>query len=451
MKKQKLFIVSVLVCLLSAVSLFAQGAKEQGTSGKAAGNNDEVTLRFGWWGGDSRHKAYIAAAEEYMKLHPNVKIVCEYSGWDGYREKLYTQLAGGNAPDIFQNHYTWLQEQSSWSDKPVIKDLNDYKQYFDLSIYPEGFLSSNTMYDGKLLALPSSVNTFAIVGNKALLEQIGFKENQDWTWEDFFTFSEKLKQIDPSYYFENGLSAGSIHMYWFLDYLAQLTGKPFDTDYQLNYTEAELTKAFQFFKKYFDSKVVEPLGTLELYNGNFAQNPTWINGKSAILFGMLSTLENYVNAMGDYAKDATVIKLPLMKDAKDPFNKMIVGQCFSISAASNEKNAVEAAKFLNWMNTDPEAGKILKLSRGIPVSEVQNQALANAGLINPLVITAQKYATGEGQGVGQTVLSRNNEITKIGSDIISAIAFNQITPEEAAKQYHELITEKLVELKDATN
>jgi ABC-type sugar transport system, periplasmic component len=441
MKRKLLVVVLALVC---ASMVFAQGSPE-----KKAADDGTVTLRFGWWGGDSRHEAYIAAANRYMELNPNVKIICEYGGFDGYREKLYTQLAGGNAPDIFQNHYTWLQEQASMSDKPVVRDFNDFRNTVDFSIYPEGFLEANTMYDGKILALPSSVNTFALVANKAVLDKIGFDYNADWTWDDFFKFNSELKAIDSSLYFENGLSADSIHMYWFLDYLAQLTGKPFDTDYQLNYTVDELIQAFTFFKKYFSEGVTEPLGTCELYTGNFAQNPTWINGKSGILFGMLSTLENYVNAMGNYAKDAAVIKLPMMKDAKDPFNKMNVGQCFSISASVSERNAVEAAKFLNWMDTDPEAGTILKLSRGIPVSEAQNQALADAGLINPLVIQAQQFAVEQGQGVGQTVLSRNNEITKIGKDIISALAFDRITPEEAAKQYYSLVTDKLEELKSS--
>ncbi len=437
--KKLLILALVLLC---AFSIFAQGAQE-----KKESSDGVVTLRFGWWGGDSRHQAYIAAAKRYMELNPNVNIICEYGGWDGYREKLYTQLAGGNAPDLFQNHWTWLNEQDAMSDKAIVRDLGTMKDYFDMSIYADGFLESSTMVNGKILALPGSVNTYAVVADKKLLDQIGFDYNADWTWDDFLEYNRKLKAISPDYYFENGLNAGGIHMYWFCDYLAQLTGKPFDTDYKLNYTVEDLTKAFSFFKKYFDEGVIESLGTTELYNGNFAQNPTWINAKSGILFGQLSTIENYVNAMAGNAENATVIKLPMMKDAKDPFNKMIVGQCFSISAAISDRNAVEAAKFLNWMNTDPEAGVILKLSRGIPVSAAQNQALADNGLINPLVIQAQKFATEQGQGVGNTVLSRNNEITKIGNDLLSALAYGKISAEDAAKQYYTQVSDKLSELK----
>lgn len=441
MKKQ---LVASLLALACALSLGAQGAQEKS---QAKAKTGPVTLRFGWWGGDSRHQAYIAAANKYMELNPDVKIICEYGGWDGYREKLYTQLAGGNAPDLFQNHYTWLQEQNSMSDKPIVRDFNTLKDYVDLSIYADGFLEGNTMVDGKILALPGSVNTYAIVADKKLLDQVGFDYDASWTWDDFFTYNEKLKAISPDYYFEDGLNAGGIHMYWFCDYLAQLTGKPYETDYQLNYSVEDLTKAFQFFKKYFDTGVIESLGTTELYNGAFAQNPKWINAQAGILFGQLSNIENYVTGLGENKDHATVIKMPMMKDAKDPFNKMIVGQCFSISAATSERNATEAAKFLNWMNTDPQAGIILKLSRGIPCSEAQNQALAENGLINPLVIRAQKFAEEQGQGVGNTVLSRNNEITKIGNDLLSALSYGKISAEEAAKEYYDLVTEKLAELK----
>jgi oligogalacturonide transport system substrate-binding protein len=255
-----------------------------------------------------------------------------------------------------------------------------------------------------------------------------------------------LKKINPNLYFENGMAAVDIHMFWFLAYLVQKTGKPYATEYKLNYSTNEIAQAFAFIKKYFDEGVVEPLGTLELYTGNYAQNPNWVNGKNGILYGMLSTIENYVNALGDYKDDATVLPLPQMEGAKDPFFQTKVGQIFSIAATATDEEAIEAAKFLNWFNSDKEAGTLLKLSRGIPISEVQNKALSEAGLLNPLVIKAMNFATEEGQGIGQGSLIRNNEISRIGADMISMLAFNKITPQEAAKEYSKLVDKKLQEL-----
>lgn len=437
-------LVLCLVLVFVGALVFGAGQKET-----TATKDETITLRFAWWGGDSRHEAYMAAAERYMELNPNVKIVSEYGGWDGYREKLYTQLAGGNAPHVFQNHYTWLAEQAAWSGAEVVKDLQQYSEIIDLSIFPDGLLEEFVIHNDQLLALPSSVNTDALVANKAVLDKIGFDYDQKWSFDDFFAFSEKLKAVDSSLYFENGMAASDIHMYWFLAYMVQKTGLPFATDYTLSYDEATVTEAFRFLEKYFASGVVEPLGTLELYTGNYPQNPKWVNGETGVLFGMLSTLENYVNAMGDYKDDATVIRLPIMEGAKDPYYQTKVGQIFSIAASVEDAEALEAAKFINWMNTDEEAGVLLKLSRGIPVSEKQNQALSEAGLLSPLVMQAMEYANEAGAGIGQGTLIRNNEISRIGADMISSVAFGQSTPEEAAKEYIKLVNRKLQELKTA--
>ncbi len=439
-------LVFLLVVALFSSVIFAAGTKESGPAQPST-----ITLRFGWWGGDSRHEAYMAAAQRYMELNPNVRIVSEYGGWDGYREKLYTQLAGGNAPHIFQNHFTWLGEQSAWSGKAVVKDLKQYAEHLDLSIFPEGLLEENVIYNNQLLSLPSSINTDALIVNKAVLDKIGFDYDQHWSFEDFFTFSRQLKSVDSKLFFENGMAASDIHMYWFLAYLVQKTGKPFATDYVLNYDEATVAEAFRFLKRYFDEGVVEPLGTLELYTGNYPQNPKWVNGETGVMFGMLSTLENYVNAMGAFKDQATVIRLPVLKDAKDVYYQTKVGQIFSIAANATQAEAVEAAKFINWMNTDKEAGILLKLSRGIPVSELQNKALSEAGLLSPLVVQAMQYANEAGEGIGQGTLIRNNEIARIGADMISMVAFSRSTPEQAASQYVRLVNRKLQELKAALN
>ena len=58
--------VSIIMCLLLSLSVYAQ---------------EQVTLRFSWWGGDSRHRATVDAIER-MELNPHVTIKAEYSGWD---------------------------------------------------------------------------------------------------------------------------------------------------------------------------------------------------------------------------------------------------------------------------------------------------------------------------------------------------------------------------------
>src|SRR5690606_10872867 len=70
----------------------------------------DVSLRFSWWGGDVRHEATLAAIEAYKKIAPHVTIEAEYQGFDGYEQKVKTQLASSTAPDIMQLDSPWLPE-----------------------------------------------------------------------------------------------------------------------------------------------------------------------------------------------------------------------------------------------------------------------------------------------------------------------------------------------------
>lgn len=64
-------------------------------------------LRMSWWGGESRHvatqKAIAACGEKYGHT-----IKGEFTGFDGYLEKLTTQMAGKTEADIVQVNWPWL-------------------------------------------------------------------------------------------------------------------------------------------------------------------------------------------------------------------------------------------------------------------------------------------------------------------------------------------------------
>ena len=83
----------------------AQTSQEAATVAGGASTTDgkePVTLRFSWWGGETRHKATMAAVEAFEQEYPWVTVECEYSSWDGWTDKVATQLAGGTAPDLTQ-------------------------------------------------------------------------------------------------------------------------------------------------------------------------------------------------------------------------------------------------------------------------------------------------------------------------------------------------------------
>ena len=81
-----------------------EAPKESGQKAEAS-SGEKVTIRFSWWGSDTRHEATLKVMDMYMEKHPNVTIEGEYGAFDSFYQKLQTQLGGGTEPDIISVDY----------------------------------------------------------------------------------------------------------------------------------------------------------------------------------------------------------------------------------------------------------------------------------------------------------------------------------------------------------
>ena len=72
-----------------------------------------VELRFSWWGSDKRAQVTQEAIDAFEAENPNIKIKPEYGDWSGYWDKLATQVAANDAPDIIQMDEKFITEYSS--------------------------------------------------------------------------------------------------------------------------------------------------------------------------------------------------------------------------------------------------------------------------------------------------------------------------------------------------
>lgn len=171
--------------LLIAIALPGLWAAGKGES--AAQSGTPVTLQMSWWGGDDRHKGTIAAIELWNKNNPSVQIQYSYMGWDGYHDKLTTQLAGGTAPDVFQYSYA---NTAVYGSMDVLEDLTPYatSKFGD---YAEGMWRFGT-YQGKKLGAPTGASTYALEYNKTLLQKLGVRlPTQDETWESYLALCKQ--------------------------------------------------------------------------------------------------------------------------------------------------------------------------------------------------------------------------------------------------------------------
>jgi len=169
----------------------ATGSGSGSTSNNSGGAQEQIELRMTWWGGQARHDRTLQVIELYESRNPHVKILPEYSGFDGYFDKLSTQFAAGNAPDIIQ----YGGNLNDYVARGVVLPLDDYVgSVIDLSKHSQSMIDAAT-FDGKFYGVTLGTNAFGVLINKTLFEEAGVPlPSRDWTWEDFAEISLQLSQ-----------------------------------------------------------------------------------------------------------------------------------------------------------------------------------------------------------------------------------------------------------------
>ena len=140
----------------------------EGGSGDSAGG--DVTLRFSWWGGDSRHEATEKAIAAFEAKNPNIHVEPEYGAWSGWEEKQSMNIIGGNAADVMQINWNWIDSYSQGG--TTFADLHQYEDTLDLSQFPAESLAQCEV-DGKLMAVPVAITGRVFYWNKTTFDEIG--------------------------------------------------------------------------------------------------------------------------------------------------------------------------------------------------------------------------------------------------------------------------------------
>ena len=93
--------------MAGAASSLLPGCSPTGPDSSASTGAPTV-LRFAWWGGASRHAATLKALALFEQRNPGLRVKAEYMGFNGYLERLTTQIAGRAEPDLMQINWAWL-------------------------------------------------------------------------------------------------------------------------------------------------------------------------------------------------------------------------------------------------------------------------------------------------------------------------------------------------------
>ena len=259
----------------AAAAADTTAAAESSVAGGAADSQEPVELKFSWWGGDSRHEATEKAVAAFMEKYPYITVTTEYGAWSGWEEKQALNIMGGNAADVMQINWNWIESYSG--NGTNFANLEDYSDVLDLTQFPSDALELCKV-DGKLMAVPVALTGRLFYWNKTTFDEVGVDLPTDEA--SLFAAGEAFKAYNEDYY---PLALGEYdRMIFLVYYLESVYGKPWVENGEVQYTEEEIATGMDFINKLEDGHVIPTLATI---NGDMAdsldKNAKWIDGKYA--------------------------------------------------------------------------------------------------------------------------------------------------------------------------
>ena len=341
----------------AAAAADTTAAAESSAAGDAADSQEPVELKFSWWGGDSRHEATEKAVAAFMEKYPYITVTTEYGAWSGWEEKQALNIMGGNAADVMQINWNWIESYSG--NGTNFANLEDYSDVLDLTQFPSDALEL-CKADGKLMAVPVALTGRLFYWNKTTFDKIGVEIPT--TLDELLAAGKAFEAYDESYYpmVTKELDRAFLMVY----YLQCKYGKDWVKDGALQYSQEEIAEGFDFLKNLEDNHVIP---TLQKVAGDGADlidtNANWIDGHYAGIFLYDTSVVKHAEAVkdgefviGDYIK---------MGDYHGGFIK--VNQAFGISATT--EHPAEAAALIQFLVAEEDGVKTLGDTRGVPANK----------------------------------------------------------------------------------
>lgn len=413
------------------------GTKAAVETGKTEGASEgQITLRISWWGGEARHNATLKALERYEELNPGINVEPEYGGFDGFQQKLITQLSGQSAPDIVSIDQPWLSDINRQGN--LLVDLKTLDA-IDTSQFDENLMKNCLEYDGRLLGVPTGANTNVLMYNREVFKEKGIDVTGKTTWEDITAMGEKLHAEDPEFHLLN-VEQTNINL-MLHSFLQQKTGEYiFNSDYERTFTEDQLKEGFQMVVDWLDKGVIEPVESSNLYLNRWYENPKWVNGT-------LGMCQLWLASASTLTVDGTIDVgiAPMIRGKEEKGTGIMVRPSLIYGIPTSCKHPEEAAKLINWLLNDPEAVEIQGDVRGVPASQIARETLLSKGLLSEESNQTMDNAMKEGAMVIPNLPT--GEMEQIWLDVIQEVEYKVLSPEEGAKKLVEQFDDLLATLK----
>jgi multiple sugar transport system substrate-binding protein len=343
-----------LAAAATTMGLSACAPGSSGGSGSQGGGGEggKTNLALAWWGNPTRNKNTQAMIDAYMKANPNVTITGQPGEFGSYWDKLATQTAGGQAPDIIQMDMNYISEYGT---RNALLDLSGV----DTSKFVGGTVDSGKIND-KLVGINAGINTAVILANPKVFEKAKMEvpDDKTWTWDQMIEVgAEAASKAGVPF----GVSALLNSDTLFGTFVRQ-HGKELFTPDGLGFEAAEAQAWYDLLVKGVKAKA---FGTPEQMTEEVAKPLD----QSAIVVGtaaMQYQNSNQLLAVSNAAGEKIEMLRPPSLAGKATERKGWYKASMLWSASAKTKNPEAAIAWINWFANTPDAASIDLAERGIP-------------------------------------------------------------------------------------
>lgn len=349
---------SLLAAAGSLPALSALSACGPNTAGGGSGEGGGE-LRIYWWGGDLRNGMTREALDLFAAEHAELPVSPEYSEWTGYWDKLATQFAGGDAPDVMQMDEAYID---SYGTRSSLLDLETISDVLDLSAMDDAVLDTGRLADGTLVGAPLGVGIFSVGVNPTLLEQAGLEMPDDttWTWEEFAELCTAISDWaadageDVVGFDFFGTAAAELGA-WARQSGEQLFPREDETLISKDTIVAYLEYALALVES---GATVSPSEQIEDFAAGVEQG-RFGNNRAAFHLQFHTQVQTFQAASGSPMQ---LLRLPARTSGDA---QMVNKASMYWSIAANAADPQSAGTLVDFLLRDPEAAKVLRLERGV--------------------------------------------------------------------------------------
>jgi len=385
------------------------------------------TVRLIWWGNPERDRRTNAVIDKYMET-TGVTVVPETYAWGDYWQKLATQAAGRNLPDVIQMDYRYIFEYARRGQLAALDEFVGNE--LELADFDDNQRASGRV-DDKLYGVSMGANSMTHVYNKRVLDEIGYElpDSSKWTVDDYVAIGKELKdQLPDGMYFSENMG----HQEPRLQTWVRSRGKDLYTpEGKIGFDLDDVVDYFAYWKMMQEEGLTPPADVQAQDSGKMEERMHVI-GKT--LFGFIHS--NQLVANQNLMDDEIQLVMIPNHPGGQPGQYLKPSMFLSMAEGSEDKSA--AAKLLNYFITNEDANDILLIERGVTGdASIRERILTSLTPTEQKIIAYLDLVSTWVSPLPPPPPQNAGEIDRSLRPAWESVAFGQVSVEDGAREFYD--------------